>query len=134
VGAVVNVGGGAGTVAMSGVGEGLTPEGKMDPAVLGFAGTDLSGHHPVSIAVTSDLVADRDADCVGFRIRLAPTPPVVYRPTLNQYKGQGGTGVQCTSCHDPHDDRGGGFKFLRVGTPFTDTDPLCLSCHALCGP
>lgn len=132
VGAVVNIGGGPGVVAMAGIGQGLTPEGKMDPSFSSFGGTDLSGHHPVSIAVTSQLVNDRDLNCQGFRVRLNPTPPVQYRPTLNQYSGQGGDGVQCTSCHDPHDDRGGDFMFLRLGTPFVNTDPLCLSCHELC--
>lgn len=135
VGAVVNIGGGPGTIAMAGVGQGLTADGKLDNAYLGFGfggvGTDLSGHHPVSVVVNTALVNDIQANCVGFLVKLTPTAPVKYRPTLNRYSGSSGDGVQCTSCHDPHDDRGGGVYFLRTGT-LSNLDPLCYSCHQLC--
>jgi len=137
VGAVVNVGGGGSSpIAMQGTG--LTADGRLDPTVTSaafpFVGgqVDISGHHPVSIVVNQTFIDDLSAQCSGgYGVVLNPTPPVKYRPTNNQYKGVGGNGVQCTSCHDPHDDRGGGVWFLRAGDQIS-TQPLCDSCHYLC--
>lgn len=139
IGAVVNLGNGSGTggsnIAMTGTG--LTMEGKLDLAQSAFVGADLdmSGHHPVSIVVNQDLVADLLSRCEpsSFTVRLEPVRPVIYRPTLDVYPesgGSSGNGVQCTSCHDPHDDMGGK-KFLRIGSP-DNAQPLCDSCHMLC--
>lgn len=74
-------------------------------------GTDLSDDHPISFVYDSALALRRGqiADPVTLprAIRLDDT-------------GQ----LQCTSCHDPHEDRNP--KFLRINNRF---GALCTSCH-----
>jgi predicted CXXCH cytochrome family protein len=138
LGSVVNIGGVATTRSMQAAGLGtLTAEGKLSPASTAFIGTDLSGHHPVSIEVTAGLVNDKNTQCndgeVSWKV-CTPLPPVRLRPTDNAYKFGPRTklGVQCTSCHDAHDDPiPGTTKFLREGTA-SDMSTLCTKCHVLC--
>ncbi len=74
-------------------------------------GTDISGDHPISFSYADSLS--------GRGSQLVAAPRVNGRSLLDA-----GGNVQCTSCHDPHDDRYG--KFLL-------TDPrggaLCGACH-----
>ncbi len=138
IGSVVNLGGAVTTRSMQSLSGGLlTSDGKLTEASQAFIGTDLSGHHPVSIAVNDSLLSDKGMQCddgdTSWRL-CAPMPPVRLRPTENAYKIGPRTklGVQCTSCHDPHDDPiPGTTKFLRDGTP-SDTSPLCTRCHVPC--
>lgn len=140
IGSVVNLGGIATTISMQDSGAGhLTPEGMLSESAPGFTGTNLSGHHPVSIEVSEGLLTDKNTQCenneVSFRI-CYPEKPVVLRPTDNRY-GAGlssGVGVQCSSCHDSHDNTYGKFLRLPYGdTPWEiDTTPLCTKCHLLC--
>jgi len=141
IGSIVNVGGAVTTVSMHDMGTGyLTPEGKLSATAPSYIGTDLSGHHPVSIEVNTSLINDKNYQCqqdlVTFTILDPPGVPIKYRPTDNRY-GTGpftGVGVQCSSCHDAHEDINK--YFLRVpygGTPWEiDTYPLCTKCHVLC--
>ena len=76
-------------------------------------GTDLSGEHPISFAFDSALAA--------------ANPDLKHPHTLNQkvkldHAGQ----MQCTSCHDPHNNRFG--KFLVQDNTGSG---LCLNCHNL---
>jgi hypothetical protein len=136
IGSVVNLGGAVTTISMQGGGF-LTGSGALAPSAPSYLGTDLSGHHPVSIEVSPSLINDKGVQCgnaeVSFRV-CTPLPPLKLRPTANRYGAGGGTGlgVQCTSCHDAHDDPiPGASKFLRVGT-VSDTSPLCTRCHFAC--
>lgn len=74
-------------------------------------GTDLSDDHPISFVYDSALALRRgqiaDPLTLPRAIRLDDT-------------GQ----LQCTSCHDPHEDRNP--KFLRMDNRF---GALCTSCH-----
>ncbi len=132
IGSVVNLGGTATTVSMQDSGTGyITPEGMLSERSSGYIGTDLSGHHPVSIEVNQSLIDDKGTQCtnneVAFRVCF-PSPPVKLKPTDNKY-GTGtstGLGVQCSSCHDAHEDTNS--KFLRE----TTEDLLCANCHPLC--
>ena len=76
-------------------------------------GTDLSDDHPISFVYDSALALKRgqlaDPHTLPSSIRLDDT-------------GQ----LQCTSCHNPHEDRNP--KFLRVNNRF---GALCTSCHQL---
>lgn len=132
IGSVVNLGGMSTTIAMHG-GSHLAAGGALAAASPAYVGTDLSGHHPVSIEVDSDLLSGKDAQCingeVNFRV-CKPQPPVLLRPTNNSYGGgpHTGLGVQCSSCHDAHNNRE---DFLRAGTP-SDLTPLCTKCHVSC--
>jgi predicted CXXCH cytochrome family protein len=136
VGSVVNIGGAPSTISMQGV----TGGGELPPASPSYVGTDLSGHHPVSIELNSALVVDKNTQCTGGVISWKVCIPtagsfVKLQPTDNTYP-YGGVpprqGVQCTSCHDPHKDPNPpNTAFLRVGDR-VNTDQLCTSCHADC--
>jgi len=133
IGSVVNIGGSPSTISMQGTG----PGGVMPPSGSGYIGTDLSGHHPVSIEMNASLLNDKMTQCTDGIVTWKlcfPTAPVKLRPTNNRY----GTstpprvGVQCTSCHDPHRDPDPpDTVFLRIGDR-NRTDQLCLKCHADC--
>lgn len=75
-------------------------------------GTDLSDDHPVSIAYTSLLAAAHDGE-------LADPSTLTGKVKLDA-SGQ----LQCTSCHDPHDDSNG--KFLVMSN---QSSALCQACH-----
>ena len=74
-------------------------------------GTDLSGDHPVSIAYTASLAATRG--------ELVAPSTLTGRVRLDA-----GGRLQCTSCHDPHDDSNG--KFLVMSN---QASALCQTCH-----
>jgi predicted CXXCH cytochrome family protein len=125
IGSVVNLGGQLTTITMQGV----TGGGALPPTSSAYMGTDLSGHHPVSIEVDDALLADKDNQCATVSFKLCyPQAPVVLRPTNNQYGGppHTGLGVQCSSCHDAHSSND---YFLRL----SDFSTLCTSCHFFCG-
>jgi hypothetical protein len=148
IGSVVNLpgpAGGPGTIAMQGVGG----SGEMPSTAYGFIGTDLSGTHPVSIAVNDTLINDKNACTQTGAYTLQYPPggsPVRLRPTNNTYNGEPGNpvttatgftynaGVQCTSCHDPHIET---TDFLVLGTGSPDPtkghpgswSALCDECH-----
>lgn len=136
VGSIVNLGGAVTTISMQGGGY-LTAGGALSPSAPSYIGTDLSGHHPVSIEVNNSLINDKTIQCNNFEVSFRvcrPLPPLKLRPTNNLYGAGPHTnlGVQCSSCHDAHDDPiPGASKFLRVGTA-ADTTPLCTKCHLSC--
>ena len=74
-------------------------------------GTDLSGNHPVSFVYDSALAARHGelADPLGL-------PPGIRLDQQRQ--------LQCTSCHDAHDDRQP--NFLRMETR---SGAMCTACH-----
>jgi len=134
IGSVVNLGGAATTISMQVTGY-LTAGGMLSPTASGYVGTDLSGHHPISIAVNDTLISDKGIQCnnyeVSFRV-CYPQAPIKLRATANMYAGAGGLGVQCATCHNPHSDPSPGTtKFLLAGTAY-DTTELCSKCHLLC--
>ncbi len=75
-------------------------------------GTDLSGHHPVSFTYDSGLAT------LQGELR----DPMTLREEVRLDKNRE---VQCTSCHDPHNDQYG--KFLVLDNKGSK---LCLQCHA----
>lgn len=91
-------------IALVGGGETMPP----GPALLG---TDLSDDHPVSFSYAASL-SDANPELVAPE---AITPPV---------KLDRNSEVQCTSCHDPHDNTHGDF-LVRPN----DASALCESCH-----
>jgi predicted CXXCH cytochrome family protein len=78
-------------------------------------GTDLSDDHPVSFVYDSNLALAKPGLADP-----ALLPPEIK---LDDY-GQ----LQCTACHDPHDDAFG--NFLVMSNQFSG---LCTSCHAMEG-
>jgi predicted CXXCH cytochrome family protein len=74
-------------------------------------GTDLSDDHPVSFTYDSALAA--------------ANPQLKDPVTLvNQVRLDGAHQVQCTSCHDPHNDQNGRFLVQN-----NQNSALCLNCH-----
>jgi len=82
------------------------------PAGSGRLGTDLGDDHPVSIAYTAALVSQRNNELAS--------PAALTGKVRLDASGQ----LQCTSCHDPHDDTNP--KFLVVGNT---ASALCTTCH-----
>lgn len=134
LGSVVNIGGSPSTISMQGTGAG-----GVIPSGSGYIGTDLSGHHPVSVELNNSLIIDKNAQCsqaiVSWRVCSPPTgQPVKLRPTNNSYGASSPPhfGVQCSSCHDAHSDPNPPTSvFLRVGDR-NNTDQLCTTCHIDC--
>jgi predicted CXXCH cytochrome family protein len=81
------------------------------PAGSSKLGTDLSDDHPISFAYTATLAASRG--------ELANPATLTGKVKLDA-----GGQLQCTSCHDPHDDTNG--KFLVVSN---QASALCQTCH-----
>ncbi len=76
-------------------------------------GTDLSVDHPISFVYDSALALR-----LGQLADPASLPPAIRLDDSGQ--------LQCTTCHDPHEDRQP--KFLRMDNRF---GALCTSCHRL---
>lgn len=81
------------------------------PPGHGLIGTDLRDDHPVSFAYTESLA--------GAGGELAP--PHAWDPAV---KLDGGGLLQCTTCHDPHDNQWGDFLVLP-----NEGAALCRQCH-----
>ena len=82
------------------------------PAGARRLGTDLGDDHPVSFAYTAALATQRNNELVN--------PAALTGRVKLDVLGQ----LQCTSCHDPHDNTNG--KFLVL--PNT-ASALCTTCH-----
>ena len=98
-------------ISMRGVGShGEIPAGKRSNL-----STDLTGTHPVSIKYRQDIaLADK-------HLRWPPYD------SEDQVGVDADGYVQCTSCHDPHDDsKSDKYPFWRK----TTFDEVCLVCHA----
>jgi predicted CXXCH cytochrome family protein len=82
----------------------------MPPGPNNF-GNDLSGHHPVSFTYDSALATAKG------ELR----DPTSQEKQLHlDNSGQ----LQCTSCHDPHNDQFGNFLLMD-----NSSSALCLNCH-----
>ncbi|MCX7151080.1 MAG: multiheme c-type cytochrome [Proteobacteria bacterium] len=86
------------------------------PAGNSNLGTDLSDDHPVSITYNSALVSAKNGELAN--------PSTLPAKVKLDGNGQ----LQCTACHDPHDNSNG--KFLVM--PNT-ASALCVSCHLKSG-
>jgi predicted CXXCH cytochrome family protein len=76
-------------------------------------GTDLSDDHPISFVYDGELAVRH-----GELADPATLPSTLRLDARKQ--------VQCTTCHDPHEDRRP--MFLRMGN---DDGAMCLTCHRL---
>ncbi|OGF65149.1 MAG: hypothetical protein A2Y62_18320 [Candidatus Fischerbacteria bacterium RBG_13_37_8] len=89
-----------------------------------YIGTDLSGSHIISIAFDENLIFEWKTIFRKDCLRLPSRKEILLPPTYPM--GEKKDGIQCTTCHDPHDDENG--KFLRLGTPDNYSE-LCQACH-----
>lgn len=87
--------------------------------------TDLSDDHPISFPYTEDLA-----------IRASLVPPLSLPGSVRLDRNNN---LQCTACHDPHDNEYGNFLVMNNGDPTkpdynpTVTSPLCVACHTPSG-
>ena len=105
-----------GTVALGMVNSGSTPismQGGVStmPSGAGNLGTDLSQNHPISFTYDSALTAAngqlRDPTTLTGKVKL-------------DHNSQ----MQCTACHNPHDDQYGKFLVME-----NTGSALCATCH-----
>lgn len=110
-----------GTVA---VGDGGRGPRQHLPAGRGVVGTDLSGSHPISF-----VVRDKD-ETLGGGHDMAVRPLAAIQADREVRLDPQGK-MQCTTCHDPHDDR----NFTQGTTPRFWVKPtvteVCVTCHEL---
>ncbi len=108
VGAVINLGGSATTIAMGGAD---LSSGKINVSPYNF-GTDLSNDHPISL--TYDITKD-----TAFNTKASAQAAGI------EFFGAGVDQVECGSCHEVHG--GTGFNPLLRDDPAGSK--LCLDCH-----
>lgn len=90
---------------------------RMPATSPSHLGRDISGDHPVSFTVSDSLVATNNSN--GD----VPLKSVAEMKANPNVRLDSRDRLQCTSCHDPHDDSNGKFLLTaRVGD-------LCLGCH-----
>lgn len=103
-----------GTVALTSTAKGAAGGVYITPGSANL-GTDLSDDHPISF-VYSDSLSARDP-------QIRPTFSLPQQLKLDRF-GE----VQCTTCHDVHDNKFG--KFLVMSD---QRSAMCTSCHDLAG-
>ena len=94
---------------------GGSDDGKLPASNPDFIGTDLSNDHPISFVYNAELVNQEVANNDAEVKDPSQLPPEV--------KLDGMSRMQCTSCHNPHDNRFGNFLVKE------STSDLCLACH-----
>ena len=92
---------------------GVTKLPSTSPSMLG---TDLSGDHPVSIHYSTTYNAR------GAVLGQLAAPATLTAKVRLDSTGQ----MQCTSCHDPHDDTNAMFLVMP-----NQASALCISCHLM---
>jgi len=108
-----------GTIALSSFkGSSVTDLFALGAGTPSYLGKNLSANHPVSFLYDASLVSRTQNTLVPPQA----LPPVVK---LDQYGD-----MECTACHDPHDDEFG--KFLVMSNAAAGS-PLCISCHNYAG-
>jgi len=87
----------------------------ISPQDAGYIGTDLSDDHPISFEYNSSLAVEQGN--LHDPLSLPPAIPL-------DENGE----VQCTTCHNPHDNTFG--DFLRIANV---ESALCVACHNVAG-
>lgn len=86
---------------------------------------DLAASHPISFVYDSAVFGDLEASAKTGEYADPSTLPA-YVPLDGQER------MQCTTCHDPHEDTnldGLGYPFWRHDTGATPYDDVCNACH-----
>ena len=120
-----------GTVALDSIGT-TTGSTKVLPGQPGYIGTDLSDDHPVSVTWDHQTIwpfwtSPKCFACHDFFA--GDGNPEKFRVPFYTYDGGSTYKVECSSCHDPHnngDGTQGPDYMLRTKI---DDSYLCLLCH-----
>ena len=100
-----------------------TAGGAIPQGARGHMGRNLGGTHPISFVVTDELVAASNA-------RGSPLVSLEQMRANQVIALDQENKMQCTTCHDPHDDSNfgsSGIHFYR--TP--GMSDVCEACHKL---
>lgn len=123
---------------------GKVEAGILKPGAGGYLGTDLSGGHPISFIFDEALMNKRNShpgplSKLKWPIRKYNEKFAGRDTEVKLYPAQGGYGVQCSSCHDPHEDRSLDLAdgkpwpplWRKTGVPgvVSAHDEVCLVCH-----
>jgi predicted CXXCH cytochrome family protein len=103
-----------GTVALGSKVRGGTGKSYISPG-KGNLGTDLSDDHPISFVYSANLAVED---------RQLRSPGVLPEQLRLDESGE----LQCTTCHDPHDNQFGDFLVMP-----NEESRMCTSCHDLKG-
>jgi len=107
LGSLVNMPYGAATqIPMEG-----TTGGNMPTTSAGYIGVELQDDHPVAIQFDTGPDPELQSIPIGSKVKL-------YTATGKDY-------VECTSCHDPHDNQWGNFL-----VDSNQNSALCYECHS----
>jgi len=96
----------------------------MPPTSKGYLGTNLSGSHPISFVVTQKMILRSHISGSN----LASMPEMKDDP--NGVGLDKNNEVQCTSCHNAHNDdnyRSSGVHFFRK----SNVTQVCIVCHKM---
>lgn len=93
---------------------------------IGDATGDLSGNHPVAVPYAGETGKYNNIQS-GYTSRPASwsDPATISGVKLHKDPTTGAYGLECASCHDPHNKDAADAKFLRVAT-----GSICTACHA----
>lgn len=156
IGSLANLPGPGSTGSVSLVG--VSGSGAMPATAYGYIGINLSGTHPISVPVNNSLITAKSAACTPgsgkYSIVYPPSDPrVKLKPTNNTYNdGSNGflkttpagvsyfEGVQCATCHDPHNNNTDFLVIPGIGTGppskyhgttnWSNWSALCTACHS----
>ncbi len=116
-----------GEITFSGDVTGSDPE-KLATDADGYMGTDLSDDHPVSFVYNTAYTADT----TGLRTAVAGNPVTVDNASVKVNLSGNSIAtatLECSSCHDPHDNANEPFLVMDNSPSSGDGSPLCLTCH-----
>lgn len=92
---------------------------ETDPSLKSWLDTDLSDDHPISFIYPTPAQ--------NAEINPKETLPA---KGINLDHAADGDYVECTSCHDPHNNQYGNFLVINTST---NQDALCTACHNIPG-
>jgi doubled CXXCH motif protein len=122
---------------------GSFPQGRIpprDPSNIGLGG-NLAGNHPVAMPYPYRQARNTYNNVrTGSAINLREWQPDPTTLGIRLFHDDGGggivagpatvrTGIECSSCHDPHNRASVDDKFLLGYLGGTGTEYLCLKCH-----
>ena len=90
--------------------------------------TDLTADHPVSFVYNSKLANDASAYPAAGGLVDPGIPGALPPEVVLDNAGQ----MQCTTCHDPHNNQYGSFLVMNNNDP-ANPSALCVACHQLPG-
>lgn len=105
------------------------------------SGGDMAGNHPVAMPYPYNNVANTyNGSTTGAAAQLAEWQADPTTLNIRMYNDDGlgnitagvvaaKTGIECSSCHDPHNKASTGDFFLRGTLNGNTTDYICLKCH-----